>query len=246
MSETVMSHLSVIEALKSRRSVRAFLSDPVDRKVIEKILHYASRSPSASNIQPWKVHACAGDTLHTLSEELVRTHYADGAGHVEEVPYYPGEWFSPYIDRRRTVGKSLYGLLGIPKGDVQGMQRQYARNYAFFDAPVGLFFTVDRRLTSGHAVWTDLGSFMHGIMLAARHYGLDTCAQQAFARYHKIIRWHLPIGEQEILVCGMSMGYADTAHPANQLVTERDPIDAFTTFSGFSSVDRDARQGEDS
>src|SRR5690606_16837681 len=132
MSEKVMSHLSVIDALQSRRSVRAFLSHTVERKTIEQILHHAARSPSASNIQPWQVHVCTGDILHALSQELVSAHYEGGTEHAEEVAYYPSEWLSPYIDRRRAVGKKLYGLLNIPKGDVQGMQRQYARNYVFF------------------------------------------------------------------------------------------------------------------
>jgi len=228
-----MNGLSVIDALDTRRSVRAFRPDPVSQATIGRMLRHAARSPSASNTQPWRVHACAGDALRALSDELVRAHDAGGAGHSEEFPYYPAEWFDPYLARRRQVGKDLYGLLGIPKGDAQGMQRQYARNYAFFDAPAGLFFTIDRRLTSGHAAWMDLGAFVHGVMLAARHCGLDTCAQQAFARYHRIIRRHLPIAEHEILVCGMSLGYADDAHPANRLATRREPVDSFASFSGF-------------
>lgn len=229
-----MNSLSILDAVSTRRSVRAFQATPVEASTIAAILQHAARAPSASNTQPWHVHACAGPALRGLSDELVKAHHEASGEHAEEFPYYPGEWLDPYLARRRQVGKDLYGLLGIPKGDTSRMQRQYARNYEFFDAPAGLFFTVDRRLVTGHAAWMDLGAFVHGVMLIARHYGLDTCAQQAFARYHKIIRRHLPISDEEILVCGMSIGYADLAHPANRLETAREPVEAFTSFTGFS------------
>lgn len=231
MSRTTQGCPSVLDALASRKSIRAFLPDAVDASTVRDILRHASRSASASNTQPWRVHVCAGEVLRALSEALLRAHEA-GTGHEEEARYYPEEWSAPYLERRRQVGKDLYGLLGIPKGDAPRMQAQYARNYRFFDAPVGLFFTVDRGLTSGHAAWIDLGSFLHGVMLAARHFGLDTCAQQAFARYHQVIRLHLPIADHELLVCGMSLGYRDPENPVNRLETQREPVDAFTSFSG--------------
>jgi len=224
---------SVPDALVSRKSIRAFLPDAVDVNTIRDILRYACRSASASNTQPWRVHVCTGQILRTLSDALLLAHDAQDGTHQEEARYYPEQWRAPYLERRRQVGKDLYGLLGIAKGDTAGMHAQYARNYRFFDAPVGLFFTVERHLTSGHAVWVDLGAFLQSVMVMARHFGLDTCAQQAFARYHRIIRQHLPMGDQELLVCGMSMGYRDPEHPANRLETQREPVDAFTSFSGF-------------
>ena len=230
--------LPVMEALASRRSVRAFRSEQVSIDLVKRILESAARSPSASNIQPWRVHVCTGAVKTRLSEELIRLHNSDSCNFREEQPYYPKDWTEPYLSRRRQVGKTMYGLLEIPKGDTEAMKRQYARNYAFFDAPVGLFYTIDRRLTSGNAVWMDLGSYMHGVMLAARNFGIDTCAQQAFAKFHQTIRMHLPITENEILVCGMSLGYADTEHVVNQLRTEREPLESFVTFSGFQSGDK--------
>ncbi|MGY6271400.1 nitroreductase [Achromobacter denitrificans] len=228
-----MSDITVVDALRTRRSIRAFLPTPVEADMVAAILRIAARSPSASNMQPWRVHACSGAVRQALSEDLVRAHAGCGGDHAEEYRYYPGEWADPYLARRRKVGKDLYGLLGIPKGDSTRMQRQYARNYEFFDAPVGLFFTVSRQLVSGHAAWMDLGAFVHAAMLAARSYGLDTCAQQAFARYHRIVRRHLPLTDDEILVCGMSLGYADPDHPANRLETAREPVESFASFTGF-------------
>lgn len=224
--------LDVIGALHARRSVRGFLPRRVERATVEAILTDAARSPSASNTQPWRVYVCAGPVRDRLVQELVAAHAAGGAGHVEEYPYYPSAWDEPYLGRRRRVGKELYGLLRIAKGDTQAMARQYARNYEFFGAPVGLFFTLERGL-EGQAAWLDLGMYLHGVMLAALGHGLETCAQQAFARYHRIIRAHLGIPEEHIVVCGMSLGQADPDEPANRLATEREPLARFGTLLGF-------------
>ena len=233
MSTTTCPHPSVLDALATRRSVRAFLPDAVPAATVRGILHHAARSASASNTQPWRVHVCTGAPRQALSEALLQAHATPGDDHQEEARYYPEAWRPPYLERRRQVGKDLYGLLGIPKGDTVGMQAQYARNYRFFDAPVGLFFTLERSLLPGHAAWMDLGAFLHGVMLAARHHGLDTCAQQAFARYHRVIRQHLPISDDELLVCGMSLGRRDPDHPANRLETRREPVEGFASFTGF-------------
>jgi nitroreductase len=224
--------LDVIAALRERRSIRGFRPDPVDRAVVERVLSDAARSPSAGNTQPWKVYACAGEVRDTLCRDLLSAHAAGGAGHAEEYAYYPCAWKDPYLRRRRQVGKDLYGLLGIPKGDAQAMARQYARNYEFFGAPVGLFFTLDRHL-DGQAAWLDLGMYLHGVMLAALGHGLATCPQQAFARYHKIIRAHLDIPGDEIVVCGMSLGRPDPDEPANRLMTAREPVSDFARFAGL-------------
>lgn len=223
---------SVISALRGRRSTRGFRPEVPDRATIESILHTAAHSPSAGNTQPWRVYACAGEVRDRLSRDLLSAHAARGAGHAEEYPYYPSNWHDPYLARRRQVGKSLYGALGIAKGDADGMARQYARNYAFFGAPVGLFFTLERRL-DGQAAWLDLGMYLHGVMLAALGHGLATCAQQAFARYHRIVRQHLGIPDEEIVVCGMSIGWADDDEPANRLVTTREPLSCFARLRGF-------------
>ncbi|MBP0619167.1 nitroreductase [Cupriavidus consociatus] len=226
-----MNRADIIAALHARRSVRGFLDTPVPRETVAAILADAARSPSASNTQPWRVHACAGAVRDRLSDALLALHDSGGDGHCEEYVYYPPAWREPYLARRRTLGKALYGLLGIPRGDAAGMARQYARNYAFFGAPVGLFFTIERR--HGQAAWLDLGMFLHAVMMAALGHGVETCAQQAFARYHRVIRAQLAIPDSEIVVCGMSLGYADPAEPANGLRTTREPVEAFARFAGW-------------
>ncbi|MGO4303251.1 nitroreductase [Cupriavidus sp. RAF12] len=224
--------MDVVATLHARKSVRGFLDTPVSQQTVEAILAVASQSPSASNTQPWRVHVCAGAVRDQLSAELVALHLAGGPGHAEEYAYYPATWRAPYLSRRQAVGKALYGLLGIPKGDTGAMTRQYARNFDFFGAPVGLFFTIER--DQAQAAWLDLGMFLHAVMLAAVAHGLGTCAQQAFARYHRLIRARLAIPEAEIVVCGMSLGYPDPAAAANQLETRREPVDGFARFAGFT------------
>jgi nitroreductase len=222
----------VLTALHARKSVRGFKADPVPHASVQAVLADAARSPSASNTQPWRVYACAGAVRERLSRELLQAHAAGGAGHAEEYLYYPAAWREPYLARRRKVGKDLYGLLGIAKRDAHAMARQYARNFEFFGAPVGLFFTLERTL-DGQAAWLDLGIYLHGVMLAAIGHGLATCPQQAFARYHRIVRAHLGIPETEIVVCGMALGVPDAGAVANRLRTERVPVAEFARLSGF-------------
>jgi nitroreductase len=228
----VTTVLPADEALRTRKSVRGFKPDPVPRGRVEEILALAARAPSGSNIQPWHVYAIAGAAKEVLSRELVEDYMERGGkGQAQEYHYYPREWREPYIGRRRKLGWSLYGLLGIGRDDKEKMRRQHARNYEFFGAPVGLIFTLERDMEVGS--WLDLGIFLGGIMAAARGFGLDTCAQAAFAPYHPILRRHLPIADDQIVVCGMSLGYADPAEPANALETERLAVAEFTTFTGF-------------
>jgi nitroreductase len=220
----------VDEALTTRRSLRAFLPTPVPRAVVEEILAVASRAPSGTNTQPWRVYVLTGDAKQALSRKI-RAAYddpAERAQHTEEYAYYPTEWVSPYIDRRRKVGWDLYGLLGIAKTDKARMHEQHGRNYEFFGAPVGLMFTIDRVMRQGS--WLDYGMFLEAVMVAARARGLDTCPQAAFTQFHRIIGEHLGFEAREQLVCGMSLGHADLSAIENTLVTEREPVSAFTRF----------------
>jgi nitroreductase len=217
-------------AITSRRSVRAFLPTPVSLPEIEAILRVASRAPSGTNIQPWRVHVISGAAKARLSEAILAAH-ADAsiaALHREEWEYYPREWVSPYVERRRKVGWDLYGLLGIGKRDTVRMHAQHGRNYAFFDAPVGLIFTIDRIMRQGG--FLDYGMFLQNVMVAARARGLDTCPQAAFTQYHRIIAQQLALSPQEMVVCGMSLGHADLSRKENTLMTERAPVESFTTF----------------
>ena len=222
----------VDDAIVSRRSLRAFLPTPVPRETLEEILQVAARAPSGTNTQPWKVYVLTGEPLQALSRDILAAFDdpAVAAQHREEYAYYPTEWRSPYVDRRRKVGWDLYGLLGIGKTDKPRMHAQHGRNYAFFDAPVGLMFTIDRVMQQGS--WLDYGMFLQNIMVAARARGLDTCPQAAFTPFHRIVLPHLGAGDDEMLVCGMALGHADPAAIENTLVTEREPVSAFTRFLG--------------
>lgn len=222
--------LSVLDAVAGRRSVRAFTGAPVPRGTVERILDAAARAPSGSNIQPWKVHAVAGEARAALSAELLADHEA-GVPEDPDYPYYPERWREPYLGRRRKVGWDLYGALGIVKGDKQRMARQHGRNWDFFGAPVGLFFAIDRDMGKGG--WLDLGMFMQNVMIVARGFGLETCPQAAFCYRHAIVRRHLGLPDTEIVASGMALGHADWSAPENSFVTQREPAAGFTRFSGF-------------
>lgn len=217
-------------AIVSRRAIRAFLPTPVPREDIEGILDVARHCASGVNIQPWHVHVVTGTAKETISAAILRAHDDPSQLAMLDEPYayYPREWTSPYVDRRRKVGWDLYGLLGISKGDKPRMHAQHARNYRFFDAPVGLFFTIDRVMEQGSFI--DYGMFLQSIMVAARARGLDTCPQAAFTTFHRIIARQLRIPEQQRFVCGMSLGYADPSRIENSLVSEREPVHSFTIF----------------
>lgn len=221
---------TVDAAITSRRSMRAFLPTPVAREDIEAILDVAARAPSGTNTQPWKVYVLTGAAKDRLSSQVLRAHNDPSLGrqHAEEYAYYPREWVAPYIDRRRKVGWDLYALLGLTREDKAGMHAQHGRNYAFFDAPVGMIFTIDRIMEQGS--WLDYGMFLQNIMVAARGRGLDTCPQAAFTQYHKIIAEVLQLPQNEMVVCGMSLGFADPAKIENTLATEREPVSQFARF----------------
>jgi len=227
-----MTSLSVTDAINSRMSVRAFTPQAVARELITEVLQLASRAPSGTNTQPWKVYVLQGQSRDTLVDKVCAAHDALRANpalaseYREEYDYYPEQWVSPYIDRRRENGWGLYGLLGIGKGDKDKMHAQHQRNYKFFDAPVGLMFTIDRVMGRGSLV--DYGMFLENLMLAARACGLHTCPQAAWNGFAKIILPHIGAGPDEMLVCGMALGYADDTDIVNTFHTPRVPVAAFT------------------
>lgn len=217
----------VFESILSRKAIRAFTDQPVEQKTIETILKFASRAPSGANLQPWQVIVLTGEALKKVGEELSKLALSGVVGE-REYRSYPRQWREPYISRRRKMGLDLYESLGIQKGDHEKILRQQARNYSFFGAPVGLLFTMDRDMEIGS--WLDLGMFMQTIMLAARGFGLDTCAQASFADYHKEIYKLLSIPHERQIICGMSLGYRDANAPENNLETEREAIGNFAHF----------------
>jgi len=219
----------VDQVISGRKSVRAFLAKEVAQADIREILQVAARAPSGTNTQPWQVYVLSGISKQNLSQRILAAHQGqDQQTYTEEYHYYPQQWQSPYLERRRKVGWDLYHLLGLTREDKAGMQAQHGRNFLFFDAPVGLIFTIDRIMEQGS--WLDYGMFLQNIMLAAKARGLDTCPQAAFTQYHQLIQQELQIPAQRMVVCGMALGYADTSKVENSLVTERADLAEFCQF----------------
>ena len=222
------------QAIMSRHSVRAFSDRKVDRLIIEHLLTVASRAPSGTNCQPWKVYVLQGASKDLLTEAVCKAHDDLRANpemadqFKEEYDYYPANWVSPYIERRRENGWGLYGLLGIGRADKEKMHLQHQRNYRFFDAPVGLMFTVDRVMGRGSLL--DYGGFLQSIMVAARSHGLDTCPQAAWNGFSSLILPHIGASRSEMLVCGMSLGYAESGAEINNFLTPRVSPAEFTTW----------------
>lgn len=219
--------LSADEAIVTRRSIRAFLDKPVPRGTVEDILAVAARAPSGTNMQPWRAVVMTGEALSTFGKALEALSL-QGVSGAAQYAYYPPAFREPYLSRRRKVGFDMYATLGIQKGDKQRMQEQHARNFTFFDAPVGLMFTIDGDLELGS--WLDYGMFLQNVMIAARARGLDTCPQAAFIVYHNEIRKLLGLPDDQRIVSGMALGYRDPDAPVNLFETVREPVSAFTTF----------------
>ena len=225
---TDTAYQTVDHAISTRRSVRAFLPTPVSQSEVATMLEVAARAPSGTNMQPWKVYVTTGAAKERLSASVLKAHNDQTFRRAQVYDYYPHEFFEPYLSRRRKVGWDLYNLLGIEKGDKEKMHAQHGRNYTFFGAPVGMIFTIDKRLEIGS--WLDYGMFLENIMIAARGRGLDTCPQAAFAPFQDVIRPALDIPETEVVVCGMALGHADNDAIENTLETTRAPLEDFATF----------------
>ena len=225
------STVSVNEAIANRRSIRQFLDKPVAKEDVIDILEQAKRAPSGGNLQPWKVYVLAGEfrdrLVSTVAEKSAINPVGDGA----EYDIYPPQLTDPYRTRRRDVGSDLYQLIGIPREDKMAKFAQLAKNFEFFGAPVGLIFTIDRQMGLGQ--WADLGMFMQNVMLMAKSKGLDTCAQEAWAVWHKTIADIAEIPEEEMVFAGMCLGYADPDAVINELVSKRANLDDFAQLKGF-------------
>jgi nitroreductase len=223
--------MNVTDAILSRRSVRAFLDKPVPRKLLETMLETASRAPTGGNLQPWHVYVAGGEVRDTLVRRVAEQLPLNPLGKHAEYHVYPPKLQDPYRKRRFKLGEDMYAAIGVGREDREGRLRQYARNWEFFGAPIGLFFTLDRDMQQGQ--WADVGMFMQSFMLLAREAGLDTCAQESWASWHELVREELGIPDEQILFCGMALGYADLEHPINNFTTDREPLDGFATFRGF-------------
>jgi nitroreductase len=200
----------------------------IDDNTVRDILAVAARAPSGTNMQPWRVYVTKGETKQQISDAILNSGIRAEKADWDEYRYYPTQFFEPYLTRRRANGFGLYGALGIGRREVDKMRAQHDRNFVFFDAPVGMIFTIDRRLNQGS--WIDYGMFLQNIMVAARGRGLDTCPQAAFTQFHRIISAELGLPDSEMVVCGMALGYADPDKVENTLVTEREPVSSFARF----------------
>ncbi len=227
-----MNPNTVDQTIASRMSIRAFLPQAVPRDLIEHILDVSSRAPSGTNTQPWNVYVLQGASRDGLVNKVCTASDAIAANpelakeYREEYDYYPEKWISPFIDRRRENGWGLYGLLGIQKGEKEKMYAQQLRNYKLFDAPVGIFVTIDRVMGRGSLV--DVGMFLQNIMVAAKGHGLDTCPQAAWNGFSKIIMPHIGAPDNEMLICAIALGYADKDDKVNTFHTPRVPVAEFT------------------
>jgi nitroreductase len=218
--------LSALDAVSNRRSVRRFQHTPVDVEIIRAILKGASRSASGTNIQPWLVHVVSGEARQRLSDAVLQAAESDETS--LEYDYLPAKLEEPYLSRRRKLGFDLYALYGIDRKDMAARKRAALRNYEFFGAPVGLFFTLERDM--GYGPWIDCGMFMQNVMILARAHGLETCPQQAWCEFGAVVHRELAIPDNHVVVSGMALGYEDRAAVENSLVSERVGVDEFATW----------------
>lgn len=218
----------VFEAARTRRSIRGYKRDPVPAGTLREIVAAGRHAPSGSNIQPWRVHVLTGETLQRLGTAIQQAFLTDEPGHHRDYDYYTDPIGEPYLARRRQCGWGLYSTLGIARGEHEKSKTYRARNYNFFGAPAGLVFTIGRELERGS--WLDYGMFIQTLMLAARARGLHTCPEASIASYPDIVRRELGIGDEQIVICGMAMGYADPDDIINTFQPPRIDVDDYAVF----------------
>jgi nitroreductase len=224
--------MDVFEAVDSRISCRWFLDTPVAPKIVRDLIARAARAASGGNLQPWQVYALTGAPLAELKRQVAERIAGSDPRHEDaQYPIYPKTMWEPYKARREDHGVQLYGALGIDRGDAQGRLDQYKRNFQFFNAPVALFIGIDRNLGPGQ--WADLGGYIHALMFLARAHGLDTCAQESWARMHRVVAPFVNMPEEQILFCALAIGYGDHKHPANSFRSPRAEPEEFCRFFGF-------------
>jgi len=223
--------MDVSEALRKRISVRVFKPDPVPEALLREILDIARFAPSGGNTQTWKVIAVAGAERDAVCDLARSTLTANPAGEEGDRPVYPAKLWEPYRSRRFKVGEDMYELLGVARGNMPARYAHVARNFDFFGAPVGLFFVIERAM--GHGQWAHLGMFMQSIALAALERGVSSCFQEAWARVRETLAVHFELPPEEMIYCGLALGYADETAPVNALRSDRASVDEFATFKGF-------------
>ncbi|MGI9590285.1 MAG: nitroreductase [Myxococcota bacterium] len=227
----VESSPSVSEAIATRRSVRAFLPDPVPESVVREMVAAASRAASGGNLQPWKLYVLAGSARQALVRAVEERSAEKPFGDGPEYEIYPRDLTEPYVKRRGAVAHEMYALVGIARDDHAARAAQMKRNFSFFDAPVGMILTIERQM--GPPQFTDLGIFLQSLMLLARERGLHTCPQESWSLWGATIREVVGVPEDEVVFCGLSLGYAAADAPINRLYTDRAALEDFARFEGF-------------
>ena len=219
--------LNVSDAVAARMSIRAFKPDVPPAALVREILEAAARAPSGGNLQPWRVYALTGEPLAQLKAEVA----ANPMGEPMEYDVYPPDLWEPLRTRRFKNGEELYASVGIPREDKPARLRQFARNGDFFGAPVGLFFCLDRKV--GPPQWSDVGMYMQTVMLLATERGLDTCAQEYWARYPQTVAKAVGLPDDHMLFSGMALGWRDESAPINTFRSTRDPFEVWGELRGF-------------
>ncbi len=223
--------MDVDTAIKTRISTRVFKPDPLPEALVREILDVARWAPSGGNVQPWKVVAVAGPERQKVIDVAQAALAANPKGEEGDRPIYPADLWAPHRDWRFKVGEDMYALLDIPREDKMARFGHLARNFRFFDAPVGLFFVIDERM--GHGQWAHLGMFMQSVALAAQERGVASCMQEAWARVRATLKGHFELAPTEMIYCGMALGYADKSAKVNTLRSDRAEVDVFARFMGF-------------
>jgi nitroreductase len=230
---------TVTQAISERRSARAYLSRSVPGDLIREMIEIARRTPSSSNMQPWRLSVMAGADLNRLRDAVRQSLAANPAAEGSEYKIYAANLKDPYNRRRIKCAEDLYGTIGISRDNKIARLMQFAKNFDFYGAPVGMILSIDRSMEQGQ--WADVGMFLQSILLLAQERGLAACPQAAWAAMHKTVRAHLALPDEYIVFCGISLGYADPSQPINGLVTERASFEEIAEMRGFAE---DARAGE--
>src|SRR5690606_33514115 len=223
--------MKVSEALKTRITCRAFLDKPVPEATVKQILEEAKYAPSGGNLQPWHAYVITGDRLKEFLAIVAEKQKANPFGDGDtEYDIYPKGLTDPYKSRRFKCGEDMYATIGVPREDKEGRMKQFMRNFRFFEAPVAMFFAIDRQMGLGQ--WSDLGMFIQSVMLVAREHGLHTAPQEAWAIWYKTVSEFVQMPEELMLFCGLGLGYVDESAAINRLRTDRAPLEEFATLSG--------------
>ena len=219
--------MNLKDIIKSRYSVRSFTNKNVDIEIIKEILHISTCAPSGGNIQPWKVYVVTGDAKEKLIERALNN-YDNGIQEKIEYDIYPNPLDEEYKKRRSECARDMYKALSIKQDDIELRLSQIRENFKFFGAPVGMIVTIDKSFAENG--WGHVGMFIQNICLSAVDNDMGTCLQESWSIYPKTVKDVLNIADNEIVWCGIALGYPNKDHPINNYRTSRESIEKFVTF----------------